>query len=437
MKINYKVLIRSLLAAAAVAMTLIAGSAALADFAAKDWRYFKQVVLPAAASPENLVQLAPDADLFRGAGESIQDVRIVDDDTQRDVAYKVVLVEATTDRGTVAASIRDVGRVADEYTIFTVDLNDAAALHNTIEILSPTIDFRREVVVEGSNDGTGWIVLADDQEIFDFTDKPRDFKARKMRISYPQSTLRQLRVQVVDSGDDPIDVTGATVSYVTDISAQFVSYPAIAEQFQDDAERQVSESIVDLGQSGLPSSAVKIATDQTNFFRRVVVESSADRVEWAGLRVDGPIYSYDTPRFVGKDVTVIFPETTDRYLRVTIENEDNPPLSVREMEVSGIARKIVFQASPGKSYKIYYGNADARKPSYELAHILPYLTTQGLQRATLGIEMENPHFEEKLLPLTERLPWLLPLTIGIALAAVGGTMLRILVQARRVLPPPP
>ncbi len=436
MKIAYRRLIRSIPPAVAVAVALVAGSVALADFAAKDWHYFKQVSLPASAGAEILVGVTPDAELYAGAADGINDVRIVDDDTQREVAYKVVISEATKERGNVPANIRDLGYVSDQHTVFTADINQATAIHNAIEILSPTIDVRRKVVVEASDDGSGWIVLEDDQEIFDFTDEKRDFNARKMRISYPQTTLRQLRVRILDAGDDPLEVTGATVSYVTDIPAQFVAYPTTAEPFHENDQRQVSESIVDLGQRGLPSSAVNILTEQTNFFRRVAVESSANQAEWKTLQADGPIYSYDTPKFVGKDITITFPETTDRYLRLTIENEDNPPLSVREIEVSGIARRIVFQVSPGKSYRLYYGNADARQPSYELEHIFPYLTTDTLPQATLGVEVENPEFKEEVLPLTERLPWLLPVTIGIALAAVGAILLRVLVQARKVLPPP-
>ena len=105
----------------------------------------------------------------------------------------------------------------------------------------------------------------------------------------------------------------------------------------------------------------------------------------------------------------------------------------------GLARRLVFSASPDQSYKLYYGNPDAQRPSYDIEQVFPYLATEDLPVAELGPEADNPDFVEEVPPpppFSERYSWLFPLAVGAAAVFVGFILFGILHQARKILPPP-
>lgn len=188
----------------------------------------------------------------------------------------------------------------------------------------------------------------------------------------------------------------------------------------------------DLGNSGLPTNRLTIQTPQVNFYREVTLEGSGDAPSWSLLQRSGVLYSYDTAKFAGDQLTLSYPETTLRYLRLTVNNEDNPLLPIEGVEVFGVPRKLIFQAQPGASYKLYYGNPEARSPSYELERILPFLETENLPVGTLGLQRNNETFnvEETRLPFSERYRWLITVVVVVAAVAVAVLLLGVVRKAK-------
>ena len=128
------------------------------------------------------------------------------------------------------------------------------------------------------------------------------------------------------------------------------------------------------------------------------------------------------------------------YYRITIFNEDNPPLPVEEPIASGFARKIIFAAA-GETYRLYYGNSEASAPSYELEKVFPYLVTEDLPVARLGRHEVNPAVDvmpvrPDSVPFTERYPWLLPTVVALAALLVGMFLASLIRQVRGGLRPP-
>jgi hypothetical protein len=99
-------------------------------------------------------------------------------------------------------------------------------------------------------------------------------------------------------------------------------------------------------------------------------------------------------------------------------------------------RRLVFAADPQQSYRLYYGNAKAQRPSYDIERVFPYLVTEKLPEARLGPQVNSPHFEEAKPPVSERYPWLFPTVIAVAAIIVALLLMRIFRQIRKVLPPP-
>ena len=186
----------------------------------------------------------------------------------------MVAERGSRERGSFPVSIRDLGFVPDQFSTFVADLGLSGLLHNEIEVSTTSQNFQRNVIVEGSNDSKTWTVLQEDTKIFDFSLKERDFNARNTRVRYPESTARFLRVRITNAGEDPLNITGASVFSVTETLAEEASYPAsISERTEDTAKRR-SLIVFDLGNSGLPTNRLTIQTPQVNFYREVTLEGS-------------------------------------------------------------------------------------------------------------------------------------------------------------------
>ena len=408
---------------------------ASADFSFKEWRYSKPLTVPPLQGGEELVEVTLDRDVFEGAAPGQLDLRLVEAGG-REVAYQLVVERGGTREESLQGKVRDLGHVPGQHSSFVVDLGREGRLHNRVKILTGSNNFQRVVRVEGSADAESWAVLREGVEIFDFTVRERGFNARNTEVDYPHSTARYLRVQVVNNDEEPLRVSGASVSSVEERPAEVVAYDAEITGIGENTEDNTTVVEVDLGSANVPTNRLTLHTSSVNFHREVSLEGSDDREIWSTVWGGRAIYAYDTPKFTGSRLDLSYSEAAYRYLRATIHNEDNPSLSIDGIEAEGLARRVLFLAQPGEAYSLYYGNPGAGPVSYDLAKLLPYLDADSPLPGSLGAQAQNPEFAVPQPPFSERFPWLIPVGVAAAAAAMALLLFGFLKQARKSLPPP-
>lgn len=420
----------TIILSAVFVLTLV--SFARADFAPADWRYQKDIRIPTISVTE-LVELNFDEDVFSNTASGLRDVRIISD-AGTEVAYKLVVERSTVERVSHPGRILDNSFIPGDYSFFVVDLGREGLFHNQIDIKSTSLNFRREVVVEASNDRTTWAVLNNKAIIYDYTDPAAGLKARNTTVRYPESTVRYIRVRIINRDDAPLQITGSSVFLEQKSSARIVSYPvSIIEQSLDN-ERRASVILLDLGSSGLPNNSLLLSVSDVNFQRDIAIEGSNDRQNWNIIESRDVIFNLQTPKFTGSKLDVNYRENSYRYLRVSIFNQDNQALTVNGASVSGILRKLIFEASPQQAYTLYYGNLSARYPQYDIERYFQYLETDSLPQASLSIQTLNLGFEETLPPVTERFPWLLSVVLAGGVVMLGVILVRLFMGIRKRTP---
>ena len=429
-----------LAAAVAALLTVLPLSAALTE---EDWRYYKTVVLPD-NFPDNfnqsgLVELELDPEVYAHAAPGLGDIRVGEHGEAREEPYKLLVESGDHRRAPVVARTRDLGVVPGRQVSFILDLPADGVLHNELEVQTSSQNFQSTVKVEGSDDGESWRTLRDGGVIFDFTIKERGFTTRDTRVTYPDSTARFLRVTIIGEDTETLNVQGGVVFFAKQLAPRRAGLPLSIIEREDDPDRKETALLLDAGGPGFPANRITLDIPQRNFHRSVSLEGSHDLSEWRFVQSNETLYDFDTPKFVGSDLTIGFGESRFRYYRVTIVNKDNPPLPVATARAGGFVRKLVFSADPGQSYRLYYGNPDASAPSYDLERIFPYLVTEGLPMAGLGPHTQNPAFAVLApppQPFTERYPWLLPTVVAVAALLIGAFLTSIVRQLRGTLSPP-
>jgi hypothetical protein len=162
------------------------------------------------------------------------------------------------------------------------------------------------------------------------------------------------------------------------------------------------------------------------FYRTVEIESSRDAKSWlyAG---QGTISRTADHEYL----SIGFPEQWERYLRLRVHNGDNPPLSVRGLALSAYRRMIKFPSNTAGQYWVYYGNPEAKQPSYDFGQVMP----GGVQAEDIaaGAEEVNPSYRPPVpaqKPWSDRHPQVLYAVLAAAVLGMGYVAVRFLLKVR-------
>lgn len=98
------------------------------------------------------------------------------------------------------------------------------------------------------------------------------------------------------------------------------------------------QAVLDLDHHS-PHNRVTINTDATNFRERVRVETSDDRGQWGTVRLDGTIFDVSTVDQHASYLSVSYPESTHRFLRITVSGWTNPA-ALQSAEVGFIRESV-------------------------------------------------------------------------------------------------
>ncbi|MDP6715600.1 MAG: DUF3999 family protein [SAR202 cluster bacterium] len=437
MKLRHK--LRLALVPAGLMILVFGAGQALADFSHDDWRFVKEIKLPSSFTDEGLVEVIPDSEVFARANSGLTDLRIVADEGS-ETPYRFEVSSGRQERTSAPATLRDSGHVPGQYTTFIADRGVSGSLHNEIEFKSSSSDFTSVATVETSEDTETWSTVGEGP-VYNLSVSGVGTVSRDTRLGYKQSSARYVRVRIADQGGGPIDVRSATVSLLSSTVAQEVQWPSSIVSVAQDIELNATLVDVDLTVQGQPSHRLNLQIADANFHRSVTIETSNDLERWRGLASGEAIFSYKTPKFVGSDLTVSYPETTARYIRILIFNQDDLPLDIQGVEAWGLQRRLLFTADPELEYKLYYGNPEADRPFYDIDRMFHFMETESVLKASLGEHRSSERFltpvvAEPVVPLSERLPWLLPVVIGGAAAIIGLFLFGVARRAKTLLPPP-
>lgn len=401
---------------------LISGIA-FANFTKSDWKFVKDITIPQITAPAYM-RLKLDNEIA-ATGNDFKDVRIVSDDG-KETPYQLIVERAENRDSYYATSIVDKSVSATGETMFILDLGKEGLLHNRLNIISPSKSFRRTVYVFASDkkiqlSDDGWRVLTNAGYIYRFTDEKANFSAGSGVVNYPDSTSRYLRVVIANGPEKAVEVTSADIYRYEVSTAKENSElaPATIKQFRD---KKVTELMIDLGSIGIHSNKLELFTEEINFSRVAMALKSDNGKDWQSVGQD-IVFNLQTPKFNGQNLTISYPEMMTRYIKVRVSNEDNEPIKfLPRINVISIVRTAVFEANPASKYSLYYGNAKAYAPKYDIARFFKYLELGDMPLASLESGRISDTFVPPavpVVPFSERYPNLLDIVLVFLVAAIG------------------
>jgi hypothetical protein len=108
---------------------------------------------------------------------------------------------------------------------------------------------------------------------------------------------------------------------------------------------------------------------------------------------------------------------------VQVENGNDPPLVGVRPTLYTTPRHIVFRQEPGRSYRLLYGQSEAKAPQYELGRLASRKDIEAAVPVALENEEINSGYADPR-PWTEQHPSVLWVALGIAVVLLAFSALR-------------
>ena len=398
--------------------SLLAVSFALllrADFQPSSWNYRRPLPVEA-GSPLTVFNL--DRQTYVHSQPDLADLRVVRG--QDEVPYVLDKMSGSRQLVEVSSNVLNQGVTTTGDLELTVDVG-VSKRHNGIRLATPRTNFRQRVSVATSDDGRTWTRVRDDGYIFDFSQDASHVSVSS--VSYPVSSRRYVRLTVY-GWNDPKSVTGCWVSLEESTSPVRDVMASLKAEPEQEPKTQSTLYTWDLGSQGIPHDELTLEIEAPGFYRAAVVESSGDGKQWYPIG-QGVLWRFPKDQ----SLTLDFPQSHEQYLRLRIYNRDDRPLTVKAATIAVIQTRVKFQTGVAGSYALYYGNADAHTPAYDLRDLLAREAPRAEVAVSAGAEERNPAYREKAPPAkpwSEQHPEVLYVTLALAVVGMGFVTVRFL-----------
>jgi len=325
----------------------------------------------------------------------------------------------------------------------------ASVEKNQVKVSISGTNYRRRVLVEGSDDGKSWEVVTQGLWLIDVSLQDQSFRVDTLK--FPPNTFRHLRLTVYNIFDDFRPFAFKAVEASVQRAAgdkELVQVPVKGMTTTLDEKRNYSSVALDLGARNLPVVSLR-CTIRTPYFYRAYelmgrnaarervprkTESRWDTVErevpWVPIS-RGVLYRITYQTRIEESLGIEGFSAPYRYLNLRILNGDNPPVDLDGVTVSRRQTSLIFHAAPGRRYALVGGNPQARAASYDLAKAIDGVDELEVPTVRLGPSrlLEG---KKELLPLSERHSVL----IWIVLVVAVGVVLLLIVRNRNHLRDP-
>jgi hypothetical protein len=386
-------------------MCLLALARAGAPEEAGEWA-FRAPVIPAPEGKGALIEFPLIPEVFDRARADLGDLRIFTDGGD-EVPYVFRMARGKVSSGRLPMKLLNRTYVPGKYSRVVVDFR-SRTLKNRIDVITAGENFRRKVIVEGSDDGRKFRRIIEGAFIFRIGRKGEG--GDKNDIEITDNNQRFLQVTVFNGQDDPPKVEIEDVQ----VWRRFESPPQTEQVAIRSAEAKehkgFTEIVIDLGSRKLPLYDLTLQFAGKDFWRQAVIsgtdEDAPDDGEAArgrtGESVSGasdaggakdrswtqlaalPLYRFSSGGAKEEQLTVPLQSRGFRYIQVRIDNGADKPLRFKGASAKRVMCFVSYRPTGLGSSWLYFGNEKSASPRYDLTHFVDRLRGEGVRTATLG-----------------------------------------------------
>ena len=218
--------------------------------------------------------------------------------------------------------------------------------------------------LEGSQDQKDWYMIQKDYRILSIQNSRMNYGYN--RLNFKDSKFKYYRV-FVPAKTDPHFIS-ARISHKVMIEGKSTDYKIVSQTVTEDKANK--ETIINVKlDKFVPVHKIKIeANDDFDYYRpiRILCPSDSSKSE-KGYIVNyyepsnGTFSSFEENEFEVSNVNT-------KELKIIISNNDNQPLNISNIKVSGYVKQLVARFTEPADYSLMYGKENAHSAIYDLDH---------------------------------------------------------------------
>ncbi|MFT4679332.1 MAG: hypothetical protein ACJAV7_002258 [Flavobacteriales bacterium] len=282
---------------------------------------------------------------------------------------------------------------------FTFELPGTETI-NEIELNFAQQNFDWSVRLEGSQNQDEWYTVVDDCRILSIHNEMANFQFAK--LSFPDSKYRFFRLMV--TSDVEPKLTFARIAMHDETPGCFQDFDVKSMIVKENKELKQTEIEVELK---IPAPVSRLAlnmSDSFDYYRPVEIKYCVDSVQTEV----GWKYSYHTLQsgILNSLVENVFKfeSTILSKLKIIIHNQDNQPLTLEDVGLSGYVHELTARFNEPATYFLTYGNKMALRSHYDIIQFgdrIPNdikLLSIGVEQMIekVPIEVKEPLFQNKM-----------------------------------------
>jgi hypothetical protein len=359
-----------------------------------------------------------DAQIWGNSRPDLGDLRLYDGESP--MQYALSEHRAGISSEEVEAKILNLGTVSG-HTEFDLE-TEGLAEYDRIRLRLDARDFVAKASVSGgSAPGKASEVELAPSTLYDFA---KEHLGSNSQLKLPPSSFRYLHIRL-SPGILPHQVKGATIANLREQQAYWTKAGSCAAPQAKPRKTEIACHVPP--KVPLNRILLRIEPAQVNFRRSVRLEDakgtqvasgeiSRVRVNRAGTLI--------TNEELAVNVSGWSPDSSSGDLTLTIEDGDNPPLTILAAEPLSLERRVYFDPQGKTALRLYYGDEKLSAPVYDYARFF-HLEASAAQ-AQLGPGAHNALYTGRPddRPWSERHMGILWATMILAVLALGVLALR-------------
>lgn len=361
-------------------------------------------------------------DIYQHLNPSFTDLRIYGITAQNDTFEAPYIIQIEKEKirvDEVPFKLINESKNPNTYYYTFENLSDEAI--NKIKLDFKNTDFDWKVKLEGSQNQQEWFTILEEYRILSLKNSKINYQFTDLNL--PESKFKYFRIQINSEAKPILKSTNILLSNIS--TGNYQSYGILARKKSDDKERK--QTVIDFSlQQLVPVSRIKIQVNNpSDYYRNISIKYLSDSVEtekgWQysyQTFMNGTLNSFENNQFN-------FDSKLLKNLRIIIDNQDNAPLDIAGIEVSGYTHTLIARFNNSADYHLFYGKPNARKPQYDLTHFADKIPSN-LPEITLGVEEKLSKIAvEKREPIFTNKNWLWAIMLVI-IALLGWATMKML-----------
>ena len=237
---------------------------------------------------------------------------------------------------------------------------------NEIDLSFDRHNYDWEITIEGSHDQYDWYVIAEDARILSIRNAYADY--RYTRIRFPRTRYRYYRLFFPVRSNPRLIVPNVVFNTVEDGKTK--QYNVAKQKVTE--KREAKQTVINVTlDHAVPVHRIKVNTgNDFDYYRPVEVEFVRDSVKTEkGWKYEYALLGQSMLSSL-EDDEMEFLGNVAKHIRITIDNHDNQPLSIENVEVRGYVHELVARFTDPAKYYLVYGGVDLDVPNYDIDYFV-------------------------------------------------------------------